>query len=1095
MGIAQTATEAAEQLTALPRCLEAHEDFGRVLAALNRGEPAEFAGVWGSACALAAAALVRHSSGPLVVVCPRQDDIDDFCDDFSLFSSTRCERFPAWESDPREQLVHDEIYGDRLRTLKLLTSGQGDDADSLNRPAVSHRDFVVVTSIQSLLQPVPSRDTVAGHSRLIRVGDPLDREALREWLVRHRFHVTTAVELPGEFAARGGIIDIFAPDWEAPVRIELFGDQVESIRRFDVSTQRSLESLLAVDVTVLAPSGNDREHLTGFLPETSWLMLVEIERLAEEAQRYLSRVECPEQLHSHTAVMQQVARFPHVTAAGIGSGTQATTCRFEIESVQRFSGDVSRVRPELEQVAGDQQIHVVAQTDAEVQRLREIFRESPVAAEGRLQFHVGRLREGFRLVRDRTVVISGGEMFHRTELARPSRRRLGKVIDSFLDLKPGDLVVHLAHGIGRYRGLKPLDRTLDGRRQVEEHLEIEFYGGTKVFVPASKIDLVQKYVGGRKSRPTLARIGGKTWVRQKQAAQAAVTDMAADLLQLQAARSAKPGISQGPDTDWQRAFDASFPYHETPDQLAAITAIKADMHSAQPMDRLLCGDVGFGKTELAIRAAFKAIDNGYQIAVLVPTTILAEQHYRTFRDRMSEFPFEIARLSRFCTARQQRDTLEALAAGRIDLVIGTHRLTSNDVQFANLGLVIIDEEQRFGVELKERLKALRTSVDVLTMTATPIPRTLHFSLVGLRDISNLQTPPEDRLAVETRVARFDEKLIRHAILRELSRGGQVYFVHNRVHDIEPLAERLRRIVPEATLRIGHGQMPEHQLEKVMVDFVAGQFDLLLATTIVESGLDIPNANTIFIDEADRYGLADLHQLRGRVGRYKHRAYCYLLIDPRKNITPNAAKRLRAIEEFSDMGAGFAIAMRDLEIRGAGNILGTEQSGHIAAVGYELYCQLLEAAVRRLKRLPAKMVIDVDIDLPGEAYIPDDYVPDMRMKIDLYRRLTRVSTDEDLSDFRVELHDRFGAPPPTAVRMLSLAELKLEAALWQINRIHQEDQYLVFGYSDRSRIDQLSRKTGGKLRVVDGESAYLTLSQGFTQPDEIINIAKSVLQTI
>ena len=445
------------------------------------------------------------------------------------------------------------------------------------------------------------------------------------------------------------------------------------------------------------------------------------------------------------------------------------------------------------------------------------------------------------------------------------------------------------------------------------------------------------------------------------------------------------------------------------------------------MDRLLCGDVGYGKTEVAMRAAFKAVDAGYQVAVLVPTTVLCEQHRRTFGQRMAEFPFEIAALSRFATRGEQAKILERLEAGAVDIVIGTHRLAQGDVRFHNLGLVIIDEEQRFGVEVKERLKALRQLVDVLTMTATPIPRTLHMGLLGLRDISNLETPPEDRLAVETRVCRFEPELIRHAVLRELNRNGQIFFVHNRVEDIETLAKRLRQIVPEASMAIAHGQMPEHELERVMLDFVDQRYDMLLATTIIESGLDIPNANTIFIDEADRYGLADLHQLRGRVGRYKHRAYSYLLVDPNKNLSPSAVKRLRAIEEFSNMGAGFAIAMRDLEIRGAGNILGTEQSGHIAVVGYELYCTLLEEAAAKLKHLPPKSVVEVDVDLPGQGYIPRTYVPDMRLKIDLYRRLARVSSRSELADFVLELSDRFGPPPATVGHLLRLGRNPLGRA--------------------------------------------------------------------
>ena len=618
--------------------------------------------------------------------------------------------------------------------------------------------------------------------------------------------------------------------------------------------------------------------------------------------------------------------------------------------------------------------------------------------------------------------------------------------------------------------------------QVEEHLELEFHGRTKLFVPATKIGLVQKYIGGTKSRPTLAKLGGRHWGRQKERVEEAVTDLAADMLELQAARASRPGITFPADTEWQREFDASFPYHETPDQLTTIDSIKHDMCLPRPMDRLLCGDVGYGKTELAMRATFKAVDAGYQVAVLVPTTLLCEQHLRTFTERMAEFPFEIAALSRFATRRQQADTIRRLEEGSLDIVIGTHRLAQPDVHFHNLGLVIIDEEQRFGVEVKERLKALRQIVDVLTMTATPIPRTLHMGLLGLRDISNLETPPEDRLAVETRVARFEPELIRHAVLRELNRGGQIFFVHNRVEDIEILARRLRQIVPEANLAVAHGQMHENDLERVMLDFIDRRYDLLLATTIVESGLDIPNANTIFIDEADRYGLADLHQLRGRVGRYKHRAYCCLLIDPNKNLSPSAAKRLRAIEEFSDMGAGFAIAMRDLEIRGAGNILGTEQSGHIATIGYELYCNLLEQAVHGLKKLPPKTSIEVDVDLPGEGYIPRSYVPDMRLKIDLYRRLARVSNVPELDDFRAELVDRFGAPPPLVQHLLEMAEIRIAAHRWRITSIHLEDQYAVFTYSSARQIQQLAALSGGRLRVVDAQSAYLPLDRKLRRPD-------------
>jgi transcription-repair coupling factor (superfamily II helicase) len=614
-----------------------------------------------------------------------------------------------------------------------------------------------------------------------------------------------------------------------------------------------------------------------------------------------------------------------------------------VESVERFSGEVGRVRDELDRVAGNRDAIIVAQTEAETERLFELFASGETARQGRLRFAVGNLVRGFGLPTENQLLLGGNDLFQRTIVKREAHRQVqGKALDSFLDLRVGDLVVHLSHGIGRYLGLELLDRS----GQAEEHLTVEFDAGVKVYVPASRIHLVQKYVGGARGRPKLAKLGGKSWVRHKQAAQAAVRDVAADMLELQASRTGRPGIAFATDSDWQREFDAAFPYQETPDQLRAIAAIKQDMELARPMDRLLCGDVGFGKTELAMRAAFKAVESGYQVALLVPTTVLVEQHFRNFSERMAEFPLQIAKLSRFGTAAEQKQVVRSLASGGVDIVIGTHRLASKDIRFDNLGLVVIDEEQRFGVDVKERLKTLRSSVDVLTMTATPIPRTLHMSLVGVRDISNLETPPKERVAVETKVTRWTNEVIRHAVLRELNRGGQIYFVHNRVQDIHVVATKLRQIVPEVRIGIAHGQLPEDELECVMVDFLNHEIDLLLATTIVESGLDIPNANTIFIDEADCYGLADLHQLRGRVGRSSHRAYCHLLLDPRKGITPQAAKRLHAIEEFSEMGAGFAISMRDLEIRGAGNLLGNEQSGHIAAVGYELYCQLLEDAVRQ-----------------------------------------------------------------------------------------------------------------------------------------------------
>jgi len=938
------------ELTQLAHCLDHHSGFRETIAALSQGQAVAFDGVVGSVSALLSANLNHRAPHSLVAICWNQEQADQLYDDLDLYRVRERLRFPAWESDSTRRVADDERFGERIRTLKRLDSSfapNGAEPDA-NADTCSP---LIVTSIQGLLQPVPLPEDLKHGTRLLSAGDRLDIDTFRQWLVEHQFQPNSAVELPGEFSIRGGLIDLFASDWEQPARIELFGDEIESIRRFDIATQRSIGPLQSIDITPIDTAG--KEHSGSFLqhlPAVAWILLIEPELAIREARRYAVQVGETEPCLVPDQLERDLMTFPLASAAAIAQGSLGGTCRLGVESVERFSGDVGKVREELDEHGQGQTVHIVAQTEAEKERLREIFANSRSMAEQRLQMSVGHLHQGFRLIPEKLILISGAELFQRNDLHRMPRRRVGKAIDSFMDLRAGDLVVHLAHGVGRYRGTEMV--TVNG--SMEEHLKLEFRDRTTIFVPATRIDLVQKYIGGTKGRPRLAKIGGKAWIRQKAAAEAAVGDLASEMLSMQAARRARPGISFGRDSDWQREFDAAFPYVETDDQLHAIGAIKNDMQAGRPTDRLLCGDVGFGKTEVAMRAAFKAVDNGYQVAILVPTTILAEQHFRTFRQRMAEFPFDIARLSRFCSTAEQREILKGLDAGRVDIVIGTHRLASRDVKFYNLGLVIIDEEQRFGVEVKERLKQLRSTVDVITMTATPIPRTLHMSLVGVRDISNLETAPEDRLAVNTQVTRFSPELIRHAVLRELNRGGQIYFVHNRVQDIQQVALRLHSIVPEAKIRIGHGQMRESELETVMVDFVNHRFDLLLATTIVESGLDIPNANTIFIDEANRYGLADLHQLRGRVGRYRHRAYCYLLVDPARSLTPNATRRLLAIEEFSDMGAGFAIAMRDLEIRGAGNLLGTQQSGHIANVGYELYCQLLENAVRKLRNLPVSL---------------------------------------------------------------------------------------------------------------------------------------------
>ena len=1064
--------------------LLSHGDFASWLDQLLPGKPVGIGGVWGSACALVSATLSASGRYPLLVICDQTAAMDQLVDAWPLFREAVCGRFPAWDTNLKERVVYDDIFADRLQILK---------ACGLPKPNGSHCPEAIFTTIASLLQKVPSKVELDGSTRRIELEKQIDLEQWATWMLDAGMHPTSSVELPGEFALRGGLLDIFAADHLQPYRIETFGDEVTSIRQFDIGTQRSLRNVKEVEVTALLPGTPQTESLLDYLPEKTTLLLIEPDHLQNAASDYLARVEGPENHFSYNQLLKRSGDRTLITAETIATSTGSFN--LPMQSVERFTGDINRAKQQLDQWAEQAEIELICSTEAECKRIGEIFADSIARSQNRLHILRGRLHEGFRWEADsegkhpERIVISSEQLFGREEIRRTARRRLGRAIDSFTDLRKGDLVVHLAHGIGRYLGLETISR----EHQREEHLKIEFDGGTKIFVPTSRIALVQKYVGGTRGRLRLAKIGGTRWLRQKEAAESAVSDMAVDMLEMQAARKTRQGISFPTDSHWQQEFDAAFPYQETPDQLAALSAIKKDMGNTRPMDRLLCGDVGFGKTELALRAAFKAVDSGYQVAVLVPTTILAAQHLDTFRNRMAEFPIEIASLSRFSTRKEQAKTLERMATGEVDIAIGTHRLAQRDVQFQNLGLVVIDEEQRFGVEIKERLKAIRQTVDVMTLTATPIPRTLHLSLLGARDISNLETPPEDRLAVETRVVRFDPDLIRRAVDRELNRNGQVFFVHNRVHDIEAVANKLREIVPDATLCIGHGQMPEGQLEQVMVDFIDGKFDILVATTIVESGLDIPNANTIFIDDADRYGLADLHQLRGRVGRAGNRAYCYLLLDPRKHLSPTSSRRLRAIEEFSEMGAGFQIAMRDLEIRGAGNILGTQQSGHIAAVGYELYCQLLEQAVGRLQRQPPQAMCDVDVDLPGEVILPDSYVPDLKSKIDLYRRLVRITTAEDLQDIREEMEDRFGPPPPIASRLLDLALLRIAAALWGIHSIRMEERSIVLHYRDPIRVEQLKKQAELPVRIVDASTAYIPLPAAVTGSEAIFEQVKSLLQ--
>jgi transcription-repair coupling factor (superfamily II helicase) len=671
--------------------------------------------------------------------------------------------------------------------------------------------------------------------------------------------------------------------------------------------------------------------------------------------------------------------------------------------------------------------------------------------------------------------------------------RASAAIDTLSDLHEGDFVVHASYGIGKFLGIKTIDAG-DGKG---EFLTLQYADGVKVQVSAKNIALVQKYIGTSPKRPNLSKIGSKRWQRQKDKVIKSVQSLAEELLEVQAKRRALGGVAFGADSNWQREFEESFPYQETADQTTAAGQIKGDMQEGVAMDRLLCGDVGYGKTELAMRAAFKAVENGRQAAMLVPTTVLCVQHGRTFTERFADFPICIEILNRFKTAKEAADIVERTREGLVDILIGTHRLLSGDVGFKDLGLLIIDEEQRFGVEHKERLKRLRVDVDILTMTATPIPRTLHMAMLGLRDISSLGTPPLDRRSIVTSVRAYNKELVRKAIVRELNRQGQVFFLHNRVRTIDRKAVEIDKILEGtgARITIAHGQMSKRELEEAMVSFVSGQVDVLVCTTIIESGLDIPNANTIFIDNADRFGLAELHQLRGRVGRYKHRAYAYMLLPSNRSITPIAAKRLKAIEEYSHLGAGFRIALRDLEIRGAGNILGAEQSGHIQLVGYQMYCELLAEAVRKLKGERAPAVTPANIDLGTGTYIPKNYIPSDRQRMEAYRKIAVARTNDDLRQIEGELTDVYGQIPEEVRQMLRIGGLRITAGERGIKSITASEQNLIFTFAEAKAADsrKLFEDVRGKVTMVDEKTIYLLLNKHHFEPETMITLLRKMFK--
>ncbi len=1057
----------------------------RLWERMDRGAGAVFvSGLWGSSAPMVAALAAQALDRTFLYITAHLDDADAAQDDLELFGDRPCHLLPAWEALPGEGPAGGEIQAERVRLCNQL--------------AADPSAITIVAPIQALMQPVPSPRTLEANSLRLVAGRRHDHTDLIAWLADRGFERLERVESPGDFAVRGDIVDVFVPGEPAPVRIEFLDDRIESIRRFDVSTHRSLETLVQVAVPApVQPVQTDAGSAGSFfdyLPADTVVVLEDPAEVQEFGRTFMARVSAPDKLEPVTGVLAQAARFAqmHVSRFGGRSPKRADDhFHFEVTSVSRFEGKTSDAVAELCRVTADHQVYVFCDNEAERQRLTEIVVERAGRVPDSLHMPVGLLHRGFEWTAVRTICVGHHEVFHRYHQRRRLRRvYAGRPLESWLDLQPGDLVVHVAHGVGRFSGMGTLSKGKGG--EPEEFLTLEFAEHAKLHVPTSQIDLVQKYIGAAQVKPKLSKLGGTRWRKTTERVEEAVTDLAAKLLEVQAARELYPGTAYPADTAWQREFEASFLYEDTEDQSTINADVKQDLQSARPMDRLLCGDVGYGKTELAIRAAFKVVEYGKQVAVLVPTTVLAEQHYRTVSERLADYPFEVRCLSRFRSPAEQKRIVEDVKKGRVDVVIGTHRLLSQDVRFADLGLVVIDEEQRFGVEHKDRLRQLRHTVDVLTMTATPIPRTLHMSMLGIRDISSLATPPLDRRAIATQIRPFDPQLIREAILREMNRDGQVYFVHNYVQSIHGMADEVRRAVPEARVLVGHGQMREGELERVMSAFVRHESDVLVATTIIESGIDIPRANTIFINRADRFGLADLHQLRGRVGRSNHRAYCYLLLGQDRPVTPKAARRLKSIEEFSELGAGFQIAMRDLEIRGAGNILGPEQSGHIAAVGYEMYCQILERTVRRLRGQADAAPPRVQLELDVTGHVPASYIPQERSRIDVYKRIVSCRTADDLRQAERDIADAFGRFPPPVARLLELAEIRVRAADLGIQSIVLRRPDVVLTVDDHRRLEAVMEGTPGSARMPDAKTIHWRLPPAYLEPATLLAVLRKHL---
>jgi transcription-repair coupling factor (superfamily II helicase) len=1093
-------------LSLLLELIKGEPAYRQLLANLQKQKNNE-AEVLNAARPFLIAALYRELHVPLLVVTAQPENAKKLYEQLLNWLDAGVLRiFPELDTLPYERMAPDATTQlERIQTLASLTNFNSAVAEPP----------LILTSAPALISKIPSYKDFISACHNIKAGLNIKPITLLENWEAMGYEMENLVEVPGTMSHRGGIVDIYPPTSEMPVRIEFFGDTVDSIRFFDTVSQRSITgvdavticpatemlamwqqdtSLLEITLKSLDPSKcNDEfqdqlrqdmalianrqdlreaqfyaplfnhDSLLDYLPSRSLLVLDEATDIEKTIAEVDTEAEKLRQDKLERGELPSNFPVPYFSWGELETEIQERCClrlaawgveanKVDFTSAPGFMGKLPLFLQRAEELISQHERVIVVSTQAS--RLSELLEEkgliiapvdkvSQLPVPGALVLVQGSLPEGWVMGKE-THLFTDAEIFGFVKQRRFVKKRAMARHKLMVDIKPGDFVVHIEHGIARFGGF--IMRNMVGTEK--EYLVLQYAAGDTLYVPADQVDRVSRYVGASDKTPVLNRLGTQEWSRSRQKAQEAAEELARELLALYASREIVPGYAFSRDTLWQQELEASFPYVETPDQLEAQEDVKADMEKTKPMDRLVCGDVGYGKTEVAVRAAFKAVMDGKQVAVLVPTTVLAQQHYSTFTQRFKAFPLKVDVLSRFRSAAEQREVLERLAAGAVDVCIGTHRLLQKDVVFKNLGLLIIDEEQRFGVGHKEYLKRMRQEVDVLTLSATPIPRTLHLSLVGVRDMSTMETPPENRQPVKTYVAEYSDHLVRDAIIRELERNGQVFFVHNRVQSIMMIAERLRLVVPEAKVGVAHGQMPEEELEKVMTDFSQGKIDVLLCTTIIESGLDIPNVNTLIINQADRFGLTQLYQLRGRVGRGTNMAYAYLLYDGGKRLTPAARKRLQTVYEATELGAGFNIAMKDLEIRGAGTILGAKQSGHITAVGFNLYTRLLADAVEQRKAViagikePLVHLPPATVDLPLNAYIPESYVSDADNRMELYRELAKPEIYQRLNDVRQEYQDRFGPLPLEVKNLLYVVRIKGEASQTGVESVSIDDGHIL-----------------------------------------------------